>query len=290
VRRKEFLILVAPSAIIMTGLLVIPLLQTFNWSLQKVTYGSPGTYIGLGNYAQVLHDDRFHQAVFFTVGLTLTALVIKVALGYGIALLLQRSGRTRPVFLGILLVSYVVPTVIGATAFSWLFDSNFGGLFNWVLQHLGVADPPLWFSDQWPNRIMVLGNIIWHEMPFSILILLAGLQGVNTEALEAAEIDGANFVQKQRYVVIPALSPLLGFIALISIMDGLRIFDALVPLAPSAVALRSESIMLYVFNIAFAAGDQNLGLGSAVSILTMFIIAVLLVPFVRQTYKEARSA
>lgn len=289
-RRKEFLVLVAPSALIMTVLLVVPLVQTFNWSLQKVTYGSPGTFIGLGNYTEVLGDERFRQAVLFTVGLTLVALAFKISLGYVIALLLQRSGRARPLFLGILLLSYVVPTVIGAVAFSWLFDSNFGGLINWVLQQVGVENPPLWFTNQWADRIMVLTNIIWHETPFSILILLAGLQGVNTEALEAAEIDGASFVQKQRYVVIPSLYPLLGFIALISIMDGLRIFDALIPLAPNAVNLRSESIMLYVFNIAFAAGDQNLGLGSAVSILTMFIIGLLLIPFVRQTYKEARAA
>ncbi len=289
-RRKEFLALVAPSAIIMTVLLVVPLVQTFNWSLQKVTYGSAGTYIGLGNYGQILGDARFRQAAIFTVGLTLVALVFKLTLGYVIALLLQRSGRARPIFLGILLLSYVVPTVIGAVAFSWLFDPNFGGLVSWFLQHLGIENPPLWFTNQWPNRLMLLANIVWHETPFAILILLAGLQGVSTEALEAAEIDGASFAQKQRYVVIPSLYPLIGFIALISIMDGLRIFDAFIPLAPNAVALQSESIMLYVFNIAFAAGDQNLGLGSAVSIVTMFIIAILLVPFVRQIYKEARAA
>lgn len=289
-RRKEFVLLVGPSAVIMIGLLVFPLFQTVVWSLQKVTYGTPGTFIGLDNFTGILGDSRFREAVLFTVGLTLTGLVLKLVCGFLIAVLLQRVGRLRPIFLGFLLLSYIVPTVIGATAFSWLFDSNFGGLINWILQHVGVSDPPLWFADQWPNRLMILGNIVWHELPFSILILLAGLQGINTESIEAAQIDGANWFQQQRYVVIPALGPLLGFISLITIMDGLRVFDALVPLAPSAVSLHNESIMIYVYNIAFAAGTQNLGVGSAVSVITMVIIAILLVPFIRQTYREARGA
>jgi len=290
VRRKEFLFLVGPSAFIMTALLVVPLVQTLIWSFQNITYGQEGVWTGLSNYTQVLGDGQFRQAVLFTVGLTLIGLVFKLVLGFGLAILLQRVGRARPLFLGFLLLSYIVPTVIGAVAFSWLFDSNFGGLINWALQHLGVSNPPLWFSDQWPNRFMVLANVIWHELPFSILILLAGLQGVNIEAIEAAQIDGASWWQQQRYVVIPALGPLFAFISLITIMDGLRIFDALVPLSPSAVSLGNESVMLYVFNIAFAAGDQKVGLGSAVSVLTMIIIFALLIPFIRQTYREVRQA
>lgn len=286
--RKEFFGLVGPSALIMTLLLVAPLVQTLYWSLQDVTYGSPGEFVGLANYRAALGDHRFREAMLFTVGLTLVALAIKLVLGYGLALLLNRTGRMRPIYLAFVLLSYIVPTVIGAVVFSWLFDSNFGGLINFFLGKLGIAEAPLWFADRWPNRLMVLANIVWHEIPFATLILLAGLQGVSTESLEAADIDGANWWQKQRYVVIPSLGRLFGFISLISIMDGLRIFDALVPLSPAAVSLGNESIMLYVYNTAFAAGDQRLGLGSAVSVLTMVVICILLIPFVRQTYREVR--
>ena len=284
-RRKEFLLMVAPSTALMVVLLVVPLFQTLAWSLQRITYGSPGTWIGFSNYLSVLADSRFRNSIVFTVALTLVAVAIKIALGFVLALLLNSSGRARPIFLGLILVSYVVPTVIGATAFSWLFDSNFGGLVNFLLGKVGV-DGPLWFTSVWPNRLMLLGQVVWHEVPFAVLILLAGLQGVSAESLEAADIDGASWVQKQRYVVVPALRGLFGFIALVSIMDGLRIFDALIPLAPNAVTLGSESVMLYVYNVAFAAGQQDLGLGSAVSILTMIVILILLIPFIRQTYRD----
>jgi ABC-type sugar transport system permease subunit len=289
VRRKEFLTMVAPSVLLMGVLLMAPLIQTLWWSMQKVTYGSPGQWTGLANYEAVIGDSRFRDAVLFTVSFTLAAVCVKVILGYALALLLNASGRWRPVFLGLLLVSYIVPTVIGATAFSWLFDTNFGGVVNFVLDKFGLNEV-LWFSDQWPARLMLFANAIWHELPFAVLILLAGLQGVQTDPMEAASIDGASWLQKQRYVVIPSLAGLFGFIALISIMDGLRMFDALIPLMPDAIGLQSESIMLYIYNIAFAAGTQDLGLGSAVSVLTMVIILVLLTPFIRQTYREVRRA
>ena len=284
-RRKEFYAMVGPSALVMVVLLIVPLIQTLRWSLQRVSYGTPGTWIGLRNYLDVLSDPRFRTAILFTVGLTLIATALKIVLGFFLALLLNASGKARPIFLGLLLVSYIVPTVIGATAFSWLFDSNFGGLVNFLLDKVGITGP-LWFTDKWPNRLMLLGQVIWHEVPFAVLILLAGLQGVSTESLEAADIDGATWWQKQRFVVIPTLSRLIGFIALVSIMDELRVFDALIPLAPNAVTLGSESVMLYVFNVAFAAGQQNIGLGSAVSVLTLIVILILLIPFIRQTYRD----
>lgn len=285
-RRKEFYAMVAPSALVMFVLLIVPLVQTLRWSLQRITYGTDGTFIGLQNYVNVLGDSRFRTSIIFTVVLTLLATALKIVFGFFLALLLNASGKARPIFLGLLLVSYIVPTVIGATAFSWMFDGNFGGLVNFFLDKIGITGP-LWFTDTWPNRLMLLLQVIWHEIPFVVLILLAGLQGVSAETLEASDIDGATWWQKQRFVVIPTLSGLLGFICLVSIMDGLRIFDALVPLAPNAITLGSESVMLYVFNVAFAAGQQDLGLGSAVSVLTIFVILILLIPFIRQSYRDS---
>ena len=285
-RRKEFYAMVAPSALLMIILLIVPLVQTLRWSFLRITYGTEGTWVGFQNFIGILGDDRFRTSIIFTVVLTIVATALKIGFGFLLALLLNASGKARPIFLGFLLVSYIVPTVIGATAFSWLFDGNFGGLINFMLDKIGI-DGPLWFTDTWPNRAMLLANVVWHEIPFAVLILLAGLQGVSQESLEASDIDGATWWQKQRFIVIPTLAPLFGFICLISIMDGLRIFDALVPLAPNAVSLGSESVMLYVFNVAFAAGQQDLGIGSAVSVLTIILILILLIPFIRSTYRDS---
>jgi ABC-type sugar transport system permease subunit len=288
-RKREFWLLVGPSMLVMFGLLVVPLYRTIEWSFQEVQYGTAGVFVGLQNYAAALTDPRFGRAVLFTVGLTLVVTAFLVLLGYIIATLINQIGKLRPVVLGILLVSYVLPAVVGSAAFSWLFDTNFGGVANYALSSL-TGTEILWFTDVWPNRIMITMFTIWHLLPFSMLIILAGLQGVPDEIIEAAKIDGATSLKSHLYVIVPTIRGVLFFVTLISIMDVLRTFDQLIPLAPQAVEIGNESIMLYIYNIAFREGSEQLGLGSAVSVLTILLILIMLTPFIRDTFKEAKAA
>jgi len=287
-RRREYAALIAPSVIVMFGFLVVPLYRTIQWSFQQVAYGEPGTFVGWSNYVGALSDPRFGRAVLFTVGLTVATTAVLIVLGYIVATLINQIGRVRPLVLGILLISYVLPHVVGAAAFSWLFDSNFGGVANYLLSSV-TGQEILWFTDPWPNRLMIGLNVVWSQLPFAMLIILAGLQGVPEEVIESAKIDGASSLQRHQHVIIPSIRGVLGFAILISIMDILRIFDNLVPLAPQAVTIGNESIMLYIYNQAFREANQNLGLGSAVSVLTIVLILVMLFPFIRGVFREART-
>jgi ABC-type sugar transport system permease subunit len=287
-RKREYAALIAPSVIVMFGFLVVPLYRTIEWSFENVTYGSPGTFVGLQNYADALTDPRFGRAVAFTVGLTLTTTAVMLVLGYIIATLMNQIGRARPLVLGILLVSYVLPHVVGAAAFSWLFDTNFGGVVNYGLT-LITGQEILWFTDTWPKRVMIALNVIWYMLPFAMLIILAGLQGVPTEVIEASKIDGVSTWQKHLHVIIPSIRGVLGFATLICIMDILRVFDSLIPLSPNAIPIGNESIMLYIYNEAFREGNQQLGLGSAVSVLTIILILIMLFPFIKGVFQEAKA-
>ncbi|MGX5358089.1 carbohydrate ABC transporter permease [Kocuria sp. KH4] len=288
-RRREFYGLVGPSAAVMVGLLVVPLYLTVKWSFQDVDYGSAGEFVGWDNYAQAFTDPRFGRALVFTAGLTVVVTAVLLVAGYVLAAAVNRLGRMRPVVLGILLISYVIPNVVGATMFSWLFDQNFGGVVNLALSWL-TGEEVLWYVQTWPNRIMVALNVIWSMLPFATLILLAGLQGVPRDVLEAAQLDGAGPLRTHWSIIVPSIRGVIGFVGLISIMDILRVFDNLVPLSPQAVQLGNESVMLYIFNIAFRDGGQDLGLGSALSVLTIVVILVMLYPFLRDVVREARQA
>jgi ABC-type sugar transport system permease subunit len=290
-KRREFWLLVTPSVIVMFGFMLVPLYRTLRWSFQKVEYGSPGTEVGLTNYIGALTDPRLGRAVLFTVGLTVVVTAFCLVFGYILATLINQLGRMRPIVLGILLISYVLPHVVGAVAFSWLFDSNFGGIVNFLANQLtgGAFGEPLWFTDPWPNRVIVAANVVWFMLPFAMLMILAGLQGVSAETLEAAEIDGASSLQRHLHVIIPSIRGVLGFVLLIFTMDVIRIFDSLIPLSPQAVGLGNESIMLYIYNVAFREGAVNLGLGSAISVLTIVLILILLYPSIRGIVKEARA-
>ncbi|OLT06154.1 hypothetical protein BJF90_18570 [Pseudonocardia sp. CNS-004] len=227
--------------------------------------------------------------MLFTVGLTLAVAAMLLVGGYLLAVLVNRLERTKPWVLGILLISYVVPNVVGATMFSWLFDANFGGVVNHLVT-LVTGQEVLWFTEPWPNRLIVALNTVWFMLPFAMLVIIAGLQGVPGELVEAARIDGASTVRTHWHVIIPSIRGVLGFVAIISIMDVLRTFDQLIPLSPQAVQLGNESIMLYIFNVAFQDGGQQLGLGSAANVLLIMLIVVMLFPFIRGIAKEARQA
>jgi ABC-type sugar transport system permease subunit len=289
VKRREFWLLVGPSVLVMGGLLVLPLIRTIQWSFENVHYGTPGTFVGLSNFTSALTDPRFGRAVFFTVVVTLISVAILLVLGYLVATGVNRLTFSRPIVLGILLISYVLPQLVGAVAFSWLFDDNFGGVVNHVIAFFG-GPKVLWFTDPVPNAILIIANTVWQMLPFAMLIILAGLQGVPAELREAARIDGANAIQTHWNIIVPTIRGVLGFVTLITIMDVLRMFDNLIPLSPQAQAIGNESIMLYVYSVAFANGAQQLGLGSAVNVLTIILILIMLTPFIRGIFKEAKVA
>ncbi|WP_082177695.1 carbohydrate ABC transporter permease [Arthrobacter sp. RIT-PI-e] len=287
-RRREFWMLIGPSVLVMFGLLVVPLIRTVQWSFQQVSYGTPGTFVGLSNYTQALTDPRFGRAVFFTVFLTLVVTAIMLVVGYLVAIGVNNLTRLRPYILGAMLVAYVLPGVVGAVSFSWLFDQNFGGVLNLLIERL-TGQSFLWFTDTWPNRVMVVAHTVWHLLPFAVLMILAGVQGVPNELREAARIDGANSWKMHVYVIIPTMRGIIGFVCLITIMDVLRTFDSLIPLSPQADAIGNESIMFYVFDTAFRDGSQQLGLGSAVNVLSIILILICLFPFIRDLLKEAKA-
>lgn len=286
-KAREFWVLFLPSLVVMAGLLVVPLIRTIQWSFEDVHYGTPGSFVGLDNFAAALTDARFGSAVLFTVTVTIITTIILLVLGYLVATGMNRLTVSRPLVLGIMLVSYVLPNLVGAVAYSWLFDDNFGGVVNHLIGFFGGSEV-FWFTDKVPNAILVISNTVWHMLPFAMLIILAGLQGVPVELREAATIDGANAFQTHLSVIIPTIRGVLGFVTLITIMDVLRMFDNLIPLSPQAAAIGNESIMLYVYSVAFADGAEKLGLGSAINVLTILIILVMLIPFIRGIFKEAR--
>jgi N,N'-diacetylchitobiose transport system permease protein len=284
--RKEFAVFVGPSVLLMTALLVAPLVMTLKWSFQDVDYGSGGEWIGLANYSEALSSPRFLDAVWVTIGFTLVIVVGQLVIGYALALMLNRMTRGRSVLLGLLLVSFVVPTVVGALVFSWLFNDTFGGLVNYALSFVGLRIE--WLTAPWPARSLVVMFALWHAIAFPVLIFLAGLQGVPVEHEEAADLDGASWWQKQYYVIIPTLGRFFTFVALIAVMDGLRIFDAIRMITPNARNVGTETIMVYVYDVALGQ-SQRLGLGSAISVLTVVATVIVLLPFIRQTYKDVSS-
>jgi N,N'-diacetylchitobiose transport system permease protein len=268
VRRREFLAFVAPSVLVMGGLLLLPLYRTVEWSFERVDYGEPGEFVGLDNYGEALTDARLGQAVLFTVGLTVAVVAALLVGGYLLAVMVNRLGRAKPWVLGILLISYVVPHVVGATMFSWLFDANFGGVVNQLVTILTGQDV-LWFTDPWPNRVMVWLNTIWFMVPFAILVIIAGLQGVPTEIIEAAKIDGAGSWRIFFTIVLPLSTPALVTVFILDAVATWNEFLFALILLNSDV---SKTIPVGLLNFQGQFSNNNTGLAAGILIAVLPIL------------------
>jgi multiple sugar transport system permease protein len=184
------------------------------------------------------------------------------------------------------LLPFIITPVVGALAIRWLFVSD--GLLNhgleWMLGH-----PVSMFSQGWTIEILMMFYRVWHVAPFAFIILYAGLQTLNSDAIEAAMIDGASRWQRLRYVIVPHLMPLIIFVALIHLMDAYRVFDEIVGFRADAHVI-SLQYLTYDFLIPDSTGNRSISRAAASSMLTMIGIIILLIPLLRRTWAQHRGA
>lgn len=282
-KRRDFLLLAGPSVVVMSVLMIAPLVTTAVLSLNRFSYGSDLSWVGLSNYTQLLGSPELHSSLVFTLFFVAGTTALKLILGFGVALLLNFAVRTRSFFLGTLLVPLVVPPVVGALIFGWMFRSDIGiGLYQYALTTFGIHVD--WFSSTSGATLLLVLQNVWQDISFAALIFLAGLQTLPVEPLEAARVDGAGWLQRQRYIVVPALSGLFVFVAMMSIMDSFRVFDSIAVTTRGGPNGSTESLMFLTYKLSFQ--QSQLGLGSAMSILTVLGVVVLLVPFLVRTRRQ----
>ena len=196
-----------PTAILLLLFLAYPLVKGIWMSFTDARIGRGGAFVGLENYEWLWDDDVFWLSVFNTLLYTFVASVIKFGIGLYLALLLNRHIPFKAIIRSIILIPFVVPTVLSAIAFWWIFDSQFS-IISWSLRHMGLIDTNINFlGDQsWARTCVIFVNI-WRGVPFIAITLLAGLQTVSPSLYEAATIDGATRWQILTRIMLPLAVP-----------------------------------------------------------------------------------
>jgi multiple sugar transport system permease protein len=180
--------------------------------------GRPGVFIGLENYEWLMDDGVFWLSVFNTLLYTTVASVVKFALGLYLALLLNRNMPFKAIIRAVVLIPFIVPTVLSAIAFWWIYDSQFS-IISWSLIKLGLIDQNINFlgDSTWARTSVIIANI-WRGIPFVAITLLAGLQTVSPSLYEAATLDGATNWQRFRYITYPLLTPIIAVVMTFSVL------------------------------------------------------------------------
>lgn len=267
--------LVATAAVMGFPLVFLVYMSLHKWSL--IGYAAPA-FVGFGNFAALLGDDRFIQSLLRTLYFTALGLATNLPAGLGIALLLQRDFFGRG-FLRALLVFPMVATPV-AMGLVWviMLDPSLG-IIRYLLGCVGISHPPLWLSDtNWVVPTLVLVDA-WMWTPMVALICSAGLAALPGEPFEAATVDGASAWQRFRYLTLPLLMPMLLVAAMLRLMDLLKVIDIVYVMTGGGPGHASETINLYNYLVALS--YDKIGYGAAVALVLFALVLVATLGLIR---------
>lgn len=240
--------------------------------------------ISSGGFSDILSID-FYKALRFTLTFTLLTLPLVLAFGLLVAVAINNvTKRVRGPVIFVTLLPFIITPVIGALSIRWLFVGD--GIMTAALEHLTGHDIAV-FANGWAIEALMMFYRVWHVAPFAFVIFYAGLQTLDQDTLESAIVDGASRFERMRYVVIPHLRPLIVFVALIHLMDSYRVFEEVVGFSSQAYRI-SLQWLTYDFLIPDNSGNRSIARASASSMLTMIGIVILLVPLLRQAWRDHR--
>ena len=234
-----------------------------------------------GIYRDVIDID-FWGALEFTLLYAFITTPCILVLGFLVALAVNSVAQwMRGPLIFTSLLPFIITPVVGSLSIYWLFLDN--AVIAALLEQL--FDTKVYFlKDAITIRSLIILYGVWHVTPFAFVILYAGLQTVPSDALQAAMVDGANFWQRIWYVIIPHLAPLFVFITMIHIMDAYRIFEPILVFGSNLFANSLQYLTYYILNF-----EDNYHKAAASAILTVIGIVILLIPFLRRTYREQRG-
>jgi multiple sugar transport system permease protein len=264
-----------PAASILLLFLTYPLGLGVWMGFTDARIGRPGVFIGLDNYFSLFDDDVFWLSVFNTIVYTVVATVLKFGLGLWLALLLNHALPFKAIIRAVVLLPYIVPTVLSAIAFWWIYDPQFS-IVSWSLHKMGLIDQFIDFLGvPWHARWSVIVANVWRGIPFVAICLLAGLQTISPSLYEAAALDGANAWQRFRHVTVPMLMPILAVVLTFSVLFTFTDFQLIYAITRGGPLNATHLMATLAFQRAIPGGD--LGQGAAISTAMIpFLVAATL--------------
>lgn len=265
-----------PAAAFLILFLAYPLALGVWLSLTDSRLGRGGVFVGLENYDFLRDDPIFWLSVFNTLLYTGVASVLKFAIGLYLALLLNERMPFKAIIRAVVLVPFIVPTVLSAIAFWWLYDPQFS-IISWSLKKMGLITANIDFlGDAWNARWSVIFANVWRGVPFVAITLLAGLQTVSPSLYEAATIDGASAWQRFRYITYPLLTPIIAVVMTFSVLFTFTDFQLIWVMTRGGPVNATHLMATYSYQRAIMSG--YLGEGAAIaSAMIPFLLAAIMV-------------
>ncbi len=272
---RERLLLLVPALLLLALVVALPILRVVQLSLCRVELhgGIVTQWAGLDQFWRLWQDGRWWAALRNTALFTALSVALEMALGIAFALLLHQRFRGRGGVRALMMLPWALPTAVMALAWAWIFNDSFGVL-NDLLEHLGlIARPVAWLGGPATAMLALVIADVWKTTPFVALIVLAGLQGIPEQVLEAARVDGLSAGQRLRRVVLPLLAPSLLVALAFRTVQAYGAFDLPYVMTGGGPGGATETVALYAYQNYFR--YLEFGYGSAVAVQGALLAALL---------------
>jgi multiple sugar transport system permease protein len=265
-----------PAAAILILFLAYPLGKGVWMSLTDIKIGRPGKFVGLENYEElILYDKTFLYSTGFTIVYTAVASLVKFVLGLYLALLLNNNLPFKSLIRSIVLIPFIVPTVLSAIAFWWIFDSQFS-IISWLLKKSGLITTNIDFLG---NPLMAQATVIfcniWRGIPFIAITLLAGLQTVSSSLYEASTLDGASRWQIFRNITYPLLTPIIAVVMTFSVLFTFTDFQLIWAMTRGGPVNATHLMATYSYQKGILGGQLGEGAAIATAMVPFLLAAIM---------------
>ena len=238
---------------------------------------SDPVFVGFDNYVELLTDDPLFRTVLWnTLYFTVVSVPASTAIALGLAMLFNTGLKAIPLFRTAYFLPVITATVVVALVWRWFFNPDFG-ILNYVLYELGVDTPPNWLASRTWAMPSVIILSVWKQVGYNMVIFLAGLQAIPATLYEAAAIDGAGRWNRFRNITLPMLTPTTFFVLVISIINSLQVFDAVLVLTDGGPANATRTMVFHIWEEAFV----FLEMGYAAAVAWILFLLVFLVTLVQ---------
>jgi ABC-type sugar transport system permease subunit len=259
-----------PSFVVLLVFAFYPVLFTLYMSFHQWKIIGTPQFIGLQNFLEVLESQEFQVALRNTLIYSLVTVPVGVVLALSSALLLNQRLRARAFFRGVIFFPVLVPTVVIALIWVWMFSENYG-IVNRLLEELG-RQPRSWLANPTTALIVIMVMSIWKGFGYGMVIYLAGLQTIPATVFEAAVIDGASAWQRFWRVTLPLLNPTTLFVTVISFIGSFQVFDQVYVMTEGGPGYSTTVLVHYIYDLAYV----RFRMGKACSAACILFLIILL--------------
>jgi len=265
-----------PTAAIFLALTALPIVSLLAMSFHDVRWvlGAPRwTYVGTKNFLALSQDHLFRAGIVNTVLFAVSAVLVQMGLGFFLALASSKVSRGRVLYRAVFILPILVPGIVIGAIWKLMYNYDFG-VVNQLTGLLGML-PQDWLGQKGTALLSIIIVDCWHWTPFCFLLLLAGLESQPQDIYEAAKVDGASPWGELAYITFPLMLPTIAVTLLFRLIMAFKVFDEVFLLTGGGPGTATEVISFTIYRRFFT--EDRVGHGSAISIVTLFLIALLIV-------------